>query len=496
MVRQGSTIARIAAMIALASAALAGGSPGGAEDSLAARDLVAAPIQERPYEVLMLVSFSDEPIHTTAFREASLRSFGEIAARLVGRLWRLEVRDATRSAPDRDAAALRTLRATDLAEHAVGRDKMFVAHIAEADGTFRITARELDAATSVLGAVFSAEVEDRPQVAKELFRICARMFSPVGKVVETAEDQSAVVRVQGSALAPENDDLALVVPGTPFRPVWRVLGRDGALRAARPVPWTYLVARQVEGGRVECTIESALRTPFALRTRERTELVAVAARQSGAPTVVQFVCGAEQTPVAGREVTFGAGKEERGASLGWTDEEGKILIPSELTGVTTIALRVGADATFRAPIVASLVEEVTLAVNVDPAAADRALLMEGRIVALQERVVDAIVLHNSLAARIEGYMREKNWSAAERLVGQLHSVTTLTGFRKQLDALGEQASAETLKGASSVTRRRIGKLLDETEGIVGRAPTAAAAYDVDQTVAKARSAGAEDSGTP
>jgi len=482
-------------MIVVASAVLAGGALG-VEDEASLRAAVATPIQERPYKVLMLVSFSDNPIHTTTFRETTLRSFGEIAARLVGRLWRLEVRDATGSAPDRDAAALRALHATDLAEQAAGRDKVFVAHIAETDGTFRITARELDAGTSLLGAVFRAEVEDRPQVAKELFRICARMFSPVGKVVETGRDQNAVIRVQGSALAPEDDDLALVVPGTPFRPVWRVLGRDGALRAARPVPWTYLVARQIEGGRVECTVESALRTPLALRTRERAELVAVATRQSRAPTVMRFVCGAERTPVAGREVTFGAGKGERGASLGWTDEEGKIAIPARLIGVTTVALRVGADATFRAPIVASLVEEVTLAVNVDPAAADRALLMEGRIVALEERVVDAIVLHNSLAARIEGYMREKNWSAAERLVGQLHSVTTPKGFRKQLDALRKQASGETLKAVSSVTRRRIGKLLDETEEIVERAPTTAAAYDIERAVAEARSAGAEDGGTP
>jgi len=483
-------------MIVAASAALAGGSPSGGDDEAPARDFVATPIQERPYEVLMLVSFSDDPIHTTTFRKETLRSLGEIAARLMGALWRLEVRDATQSAPGRDAAALRALEAADLAGHAADRDKVFIAHVAAADGTFHIAARELDAGTSLWGPVFRTKAEDRPEVARELFRTAVKMFSPVGKVVETTEDQSAVVRIQGSALAPEDDDLALVVPGTAFRPVWRVLNRDGGLRAARPVPWTYLVARQIDGSRVECTIESALRTPFALRTRERTELVAVAARQSRAPTVVRFVCGAEQTPVAGREVTFGARKGERGASLGWTDEEGKISIPSRLTGVTMIALRVGADTTFRAPIVASLVEEVTLAVNVDPAAADRALLMEGRIVALQERVVDAIVLHNSLAARIEGYMGRRNWSAAERLVGQLHNVSTLRGFRKQLDGLRERVSGETLKGVSSVARRRIGKLLDETEEIVGRAPTAAAVYDIERAVAQAGSAGAEDSGTP
>lgn len=496
MVRQGSTIAPLlAAAIITAWAAPAGGAVG-AQDEADGSALVATPIQERHYEILMLVSFSDDPIHTTAFREETLRSVGEIAARLVGRLWRLEIRDVTPSAFGPAAPALRTLEPGDLAGHAVGRDKVFVARVAAADGTFHISARELDVATSLVGAFHVTRAEDRPQVAKELFRIALQMFSPVGKVVETSEGTNAVIRIQGAALAPSDDDLALVVPGTPFRPVWRVLGEDGSLRAARPVPWTYLVALRVEGSRVECTIESALRTPFALRTRGRAQLVAVAARQSESPTTIRFVCGADRAPVVGREVTFGATMGERGASLGWTDNEGKISIPAEITGVTTLALRVGAETTFRVPIVPSLVEDVTLAVNVDPSAADRALLMEGRIVALQERVVDAIVLHNSLAARIEGYVGRKNWGAAEGLARQLRELTTRSGFREQLDALGEQAAGAMLKGASSVARRRIDRLLEETSGVVERAPTTAAAYDIERAVAKARNADDKGSGAP
>lgn len=496
MVRQGPTIApRLLAIIAVTSAALAGGALG-AQDGTPAADLVATPLQERPYEILMLVSFCDDPLHTPTFREETLRSFREIAARLVKELWRLEIRDTTQAASGPNGAALRTLELDDLLAHAPGRDKVFVAHVAAAAGTFLVTARELDVATSLLGPVFETKAEDRPQLAKELFRIAWKMFSPVGAVVETADDQSVVLRIQGAALAPDSDDLALVVPGTPFRPVWRVLDPDGALRAARPVPWTYLVARRIEGSRVECTIESALHTPFALRTRERAQLVAVAARQSASPTVVQFVCGAEQTPVVAREVSFSAKSGERGAFLGWTDDQGKISVPPEIQGVTTLVLRVGADTTFSVPIVPSLLGEITLAVNVDPAAADRALLMEGRIVALQERIVDAIVLHNSLAARIEGYVAAKRWSAAERLVGQLRDITNRSAFREQLDALRERAAGETLQGVSSVARRRIANLLDETEDVVDQAPTTAMVYDVERALAEARSADAKESAAP
>lgn len=435
-----------------------------------------APPAEVPYQVHGWLELPADP-RIPVWRRGDLRyELARTIDRLVGRAWVFQYGE-----PPPAADPARPPSAEEMKTLAKGADKVLWVRIRPKESPraeaphFQATLREYDALLEEWGPLRQADVDAGPELCRDLFDLMLEQFRPVAFLSSAESAQKCRGAVKGLALVPRADAPALVAGGRPFR-VYREFFSKGARTARVEVPWTYVVFRApTEYGYLgEFDVLSGLRNPLTGRTRQRSRLVAIAVGPFGdAITELQYVTGPEKRPVVGYAVTVRPQEQSTSVSLGNTDHRGQIAIrPVRLASdpvgvfrdrVLFVNLLAGKYVAASFPLVPGEQPRMSVRVQVDPILTDAS----GRVLALQEEVVDVVARRIILQRRLEKAAQANDIAAAKRLEGEINALPDKAAFEKRLAEIKNRAEEQRKAADRKTLSVAVGRLFLQTESLLG-----------------------------
>ncbi len=452
-----------------AASADAQGTVSAAEEMVAAPKLL--PFDEEPYRIRAVFSFSGDAL-SSRLREAVLRRFRSHAAAFVGDAWQVETRDASAELDALSAAAIESLDDARVGPYAEGQDKLFVFGVRAAGDRFILAAREFDTALGRWGPVFQGTAREPAQIARELLLLAARMFSPLAQV-DSGDARRLTIRVKAGrlpALDPAAVDprarypvaLQFIDKGTLFRGVRTVLNEEGEVTGIRPIAWTFYETDHQQGSLVTCNVISALTSSIPALPRDANEVQLIAARTAGGSTELRVVYDADQSPLAAMDVEVLTDRRS-GVSLplGTTDLDGRIAIPSSRQGpgLVTVFVRHGRDTMARVPVLPGAGEEPDLAIHPDAVRLD----IEGRVVAVQEQIIDEVARRKIFEMQIKKAIEKKLWKEGDQMLKMLKASPSHDAVMAKLADARKYAAR--LRGDKPQTPKVL-RMFSETEDII------------------------------
>jgi hypothetical protein len=214
-------------------------------------------------------------------------------------------------------------------------------------------------------------------------------------------------------------------------PIWRRTTREGEVvqDGIQQVPWTYLEAEDVSGREVVARIYSGTRRPLGVRHRGRIEQLAISLPVGRSETTVQLRSRTDQEkPLVGYEVYVQNTGEKTTKPLGYSDQEGQVVVGSDKTRVQLLYVKSGGNILARVPVVPGSEPLVRVPLPDD----DLRLEVESRLAALREDLIDVVARRNILMARVRQEMDEENYGQARQLMGQLDQLPDRAFFNRAL----------------------------------------------------------------
>lgn len=283
-------------------------------------------------------------------------------------------------------------------------------------------------------------------------------------------DGKVPVTLFGLALQPRNSDYPLAEPGTPIRVYRDFLSRDKK-KTRTEIPWTFLIYRQPEAGGLlaRCDVMSALRNPLTMRTRRRVQMPAIGAGATElTATDLRFVAGPDAVPVTGYEIAIRAQDSKATVNLGNTDHRGRITVDRSVLGafggptdaVRTVQVLLVAGQTVIAsfPMVPGEKDFRQISVRIDPLVAE----VNGRVMALQDSVVDTVARRAILQRRLDLYQKKNNIDMAKKVAKDINSLPDRASYEKKIADIRTWAEARA-KAAKRPLGSPVNKLLLQTE---------------------------------
>jgi hypothetical protein len=433
--------------------------------------LTPLPFDEQPYSVQAIVSFSDHTRFTPRLRGDVLRRFRTHAAAFIGRVWQLEVQDASDRLQFDQPETMQKLTAQQVAPFSEGRDKLFVLGVRFAGDRFLLAGREYDVAFDQWGPEFHGTARETGQIARELMLIASRMFSPLAQI-ESAEKSKVTIRIKGGRLptldqgavdpkARHKPGFQFVQNGTLLRPMRYLLTEEGEVAEIAPLPWTLYEVDRRDGPLATCRVHSAIRNPHPAASRDRNEPQLIVLRSAGGSTVLRIIDSDTKTPLAAMDVEVRERIDAPYIPLGTTDLDGRISIPPNRTGPghVTVFVRHGRDTMAMLPILPGAAEEPELALKPDAIRLD----IEGRVVAVQEQIIDQVARRKILQSRIKSAIAKKNWNEGEALLKFLKESPTQESMLSRLEHAKVEARA---KREEKLWTGKVKRMFSETEQII------------------------------
>ena len=416
-----------------------------------------------PYRVRLLVAFAPAPELTPRLRADLITDLVDRAEALVGAAWNVTAAPAPPHLQPAMTSAIESVKLESLPEDALESDKVMLLAVSWVADGCRVTARELDVATQLFSAPVSRPVSQLGKLRDAALGVIFEAFAPLARV-ENVDKQQVELRLRASALPLRDEALMLVEPGDVFRPVIRYHDRQGNLRndgqgnviLPKPVPWTFCTVQQVTPGRLECRLQTGLRSPLSGRRRGRVQQLALAVVPPGKPSRVTLKSrGASKRALAGYEVYARPPDSKNSALLGRTDRQGRITVPPGESLLRVLLVRSGSELLARLPIVPGLQPEYTAEVADD----DRRLQAEGSVNGLREQLIDLVTRREVLFARARTRIKAGKLDEAEKLIQQLQRL------QKSEYELGRMLDLQR-RGARADdpgVQRKIDALFDDTQ---------------------------------
>jgi hypothetical protein len=437
---------------------------------------------ELAYKIKVLISFSNDTRITPRLRAEVLRRYRSHAAAFVGDVWQLEFEDVSNTLAAYHADTIGSLPAASLENHAAGRDKLFVLGVRFEGDRFVLAARELDVFFNRWGPVFSGTARETTQIARELVVLNARMFCPLARMV-TSDAKRVTIVMKGGKLPTLNRDA--VAPNTSykpsydflrapalFRPMRTMLNEEGEITAIKPMPWTLYSVERREGSRADCRIISALRVTLPPQSEGPDDPELIMARTAGGKTRLRLVDPENFAPLAALDVEIRDVADGPSFPQGTSDPYGQILLPRDRpsTGLIWAVVRHGRDTLAVLPILPGAGEEPDLALKPDQIRLD----VEGRVVAVQEQIVDQVARRTILTGSkdragnltgglIKKALDKKEWKQAADLLKLLKASPTKETMIAKLDNIKEEVNV--LLGGKKLTSKAK-RMLDDTANII------------------------------
>jgi hypothetical protein len=403
---------------------------------------------------------------------------------VVGAAWQIEA--AAVAEPrlrQRMATALAELGADDLPPGS-GFDKVLLLAVREQAGEYLVEVREWDQTARAFGPVHQRRAARPGALADEAFRAVLAAFSPVAEI-ESVQGSDVRLRLRAAALPSRDPGLNALAAGDVLRPIVRRADPYGKAsgESVATVPWTYLLVKEAAGGALSAQLHSGIRSPLATNRRSRNRQFALAVgRPRGETTLALVAADGSGRPLEGYDVFARAPEETALRLVGRSDQAGRVRVPAAGHPLQILSVKHGSQLVARLPVVAGLTAQASAELVDD----DARLEAEGRVMAIQETLVDAVTRRGLLVAQVEARLKAGDYDRARRLLDELKRLPNrqqllfeIDEHQRRLTAAQPQATRQ-LERMFGDTRKVLSqhldpRVIDELELQLSRSKVAASA---------------------
>jgi hypothetical protein len=427
------------------------------------------PLELRPYKVLVSLAVDHQPELNARFREDLREGVAAGLSNRFGAMWDLTVV----AAESTGAATLDSLeRRTDdelNGEYLPGEyDKVLLVTASKTGSRFDLAAREWDRNSQTAGHAAGDSTFDQRLCADRIAALVQRVFRPLAMITsvdETGEHVELTIRA-GEFLAADEAALPFRV-GEYLTPYFRYLDRQREVRQIQPVPWTFLRVDAVERARLQCTVQSAFRSPVT-GSRRRVELMGIAARPLFAESVLRIVPRDDpENPMVGYRVDVmdrlptAEDKVEDRLSL-MTDRSGGVVVPAQETGALVhVFVHSGNSVLAKVPLLPGLEPVLELSTPDDTARLD----VEGSLALLEGNLIDIVARRAVLMARGRAAARNNQWDQMDDYIRQLEELPDLESVEEQIQSIQLPALQTARALNNRVAEARIKRMCSDLQAI-------------------------------
>ena len=429
-----------------------------------------------PYRIQVVLATGQAPELSADFRADLAEGLVARVETLIGAAWDVDVIDASatfqralirdfetvtverleeelsRRLPGKEAPPSGETSAEEKPFDLDALDKVILLAALPGETGYRVVARELDVRTRQWNATVSVHVWQAAKLRDASFRAVWKAFAPLAQIVAVDKNQ-VTLRLRAAGFPTRDGSIVLVRPGQVFEPVIRHNDRNGKLRAASPVPWTFLTADQPAQGATgvlpvgekhgqdaratqpsasagfTCTLHTGLRTPLSGRRRGRFEQLAIAVGSTRQPTRLILQSRTDPHEVLPDYDVYSHPPDSKSTEpVGRTDRQGSVIIPPGEHTLRVLLIKNGGEFLARLPLVPGREAEVTAAIAND----NQRLEAEGFITGLQEELIDLVTRREVLLVQANQQIDQKKFDEAEKLVRQLQGLESRDDFALHL----------------------------------------------------------------
>ena len=312
-------------------------------------------------------------------------------------------------------------------------DKLIFVGVKKDGQGYRVTSREYDGTTEILGPVFSQKCWFIHRLGRQAYRAVESAFSPIARVEEANVGRATVkMRASGLIQGPQPDDAVPVTPPTYIQnsdvmvPLIKHVGRLKLDRAnIRVLDWTCLSIEGREGDLIQCKVNSMFRSPLGSRTSRRQQRYAIVTKPATATTtIVMHSNDKAKEPLSGYNVYYVDQEKNEPILLGKSDWRGEVTVDQKYGQFQTLYVKNGERVLSRMPLVVGYYDRVDAPVLSD----EIRLRAEGIIQGLESQFLDLVARREVFSARIRYRIGAGEFDGAEELLNELRDLPTREQF--------------------------------------------------------------------
>lgn len=351
-------------------------------------------------------------------------------------------------------------------------DKVFLVTIEPEANRWRVSARELDRRSLLLGPMKSMTLGDSRELPETVARLCSELFRPIVRIEDVA-GKTVYVRQLGGVLISPDPQFPAMGAGSLWLPFSRSIPTsDSPEERVQIAPWTYLKmesAPSADESLCRCALITGIRNPIPARRSMRVEALALAIPSTGDPTEVLVRSrGSVSDPLAAYDVDILNGDREIIRTT-LTDRRGRITISGN-TGhpLEWLVIRSGQLKLVQLPIVPGAIPSIELEIPGDASG----LKVEAQLAILQSRLMELVVQRAFAMRNLKRATDDEKWDEIEALISKLPDLKS--GDREREDLRSEVAAIRVreVKAAKSINDRisvrRIEKICDDSLELINR----------------------------
>jgi hypothetical protein len=451
--------------------------------------------ESQPYRVLVSVAFDNDAALSRNYRRATLQNLADVIDRSYGSMWQANVVENDWLSPASGVGLQRvTLDHFKSPVDTARFDKAFLVTVEMPGSRYAVSGRQWDATTRTIGPLVSAETFDRRDVGATAADVIRRLFQPV-LTVERVEGNTVILRVQAGRFSPADPKAAQIRPGDVIQPFFRYLDEKQAVRSIQTLPWTYLIADSVDGGRVKCSLVSGLRSPLSSSRRRSVDVIALRIRPHFDSTRLKLVPrGNRSKPLIGYSVEavakrFANDKPKGKPLKRMTDRRGAVDISTMTDGpLVWLYIRSGQSLLSRVPFVPGVAQAQTIELPDDSIR----LAVEGETDLLVIRLVDTVARRAVLIARARILAREGDWKHVDEQVAKIDKLPVIKNFESDLTLIRVPALEAAVRDKNRSAEANVNYICTRVSGLIKRYLDQAPVRTLKADIAELRKLDAED----
>ena len=435
-------------------------------------DSAKLPPERTPYRVQVSMAFGRDPLLTEAFRRRVLGRITTAAARSLGQMWDLEVKENRWLTPAGVVGLERLSESpAKLRLQQTSFDKIFVLAINIAGARYTLAAREWDAMTRELGPIKTAATYQRGKVSGSAFSLVQQLFHPV-LTVDSANRKTASLRLRAGAFPAIDPKAAQLREGDLIMPFYRYMNKKHIVHKIEFLPWTYLMVDKIDRGHVSCRLISGLRSPLSAGSGRRVKAMALRMRPEFDSTRLRFVpYGNRSKPLVGHHVEVIAkilrqddAVKEKSFRL-VSDRRGEIQLPFDADQpLFWLYVRSGKALLARVPYAPGIRYAETFEIPDDSSR----LAVEGDVAVLKGELVDVVARRSTHLFLATSLAHKNDWQDVDLHLQQLEKLPKMKEFENQLNAIRVPAIAAAKQRKDRIGEMRIKRLCDEGVELIKR----------------------------
>jgi hypothetical protein len=271
-----------------------------------------------------------------------------------------------------------------------------------------------------------------------------------------------MTRLRAGALAVRGDEPVLVADDSLLRPWVRHNDRYGEPRpplGVQAIPFSFLMVKKRDGGRLECEPHTGVRFPITGRNSARTERFALAVRAAGEATTVRLRTNEKPPqPLSGYDIFAKDPKTEKVELIGRTDWRGTMELPRLADSpLRVVYVKNGGSLLARLPTVPGHEPEMVVDLTPD----DKRLQAEGFVAGVQAVLTDLVAQRELYAKRIRSRLSEGKIAEAQKLLEEFKALPSRDDVQKLLDQQQPRITTSYKK-----VQAKIDKLFEDTRKLL------------------------------